>query len=38
MRRLAVNGIYWALGLEDRIPLEGTNVELFEPYDPPPTH
>lgn len=38
MRRLAVNGIYWALGLEDRIPAEGTKVDLVEPYDPPPTH
>ena len=38
MRRLAVNGIYWALGLEDRIPPEGANVELPEPFDPPPTH
>jgi len=38
MRRLAVNGIYWALGMEDRIPSEGTNVELLGTYDPPPVH
>ncbi len=28
MRRLLVNGIYWALGLENRIPATGTNVDL----------
>jgi hypothetical protein len=38
MRRLLVNGIYWALGMEEKIPVEGTNVELLAPYTPPPTH
>jgi len=28
MRRLLVNGIYWALGMEDRIPPQGANVSL----------
>jgi type 1 glutamine amidotransferase len=38
MRRLVVNGIYWALGLDERIPPDGANVEPLGPYDPPPTH
>ena len=32
MRRLAMNGIYWALGME--VPQEGANVEFISAYDP----
>jgi type 1 glutamine amidotransferase len=32
MRKLVINGIYWALGMEDRIPREGANVELLGPF------
>ncbi len=38
VRKLLVNGIYWALGQEKMIPPEGTNVEFIEPYIAPPTH
>ncbi|MFS4415775.1 ThuA domain-containing protein [Maribacter sp. 2307ULW6-5] len=34
MRKLSLNGIYWALGLEDAIPEAGTNVALDRPYEP----
>lgn len=34
MRRLSLNGIYWALGKEDEIPATGVNPELAELYDP----
>ncbi|NHF61183.1 ThuA domain-containing protein [Flavobacteriaceae bacterium TP-CH-4] len=34
MRRLALNGIFWALGREDAIPENGTNVSLDAPYEP----
>ncbi|NDC54170.1 MAG: hypothetical protein EBZ74_07700 [Planctomycetia bacterium] len=34
-RRLLVNGCYWALGLEDRIPPE-SNVDLVGTYEPTP--
>lgn len=34
MRKLAVQGMYWALGLEDKIPAEGVNVEFVSEYDP----
>jgi len=34
MRKLALNGIYWALGLEKRIPKNGVNATLVEPYEP----
>ncbi|MBX9790633.1 MAG: ThuA domain-containing protein [Pirellulales bacterium] len=37
MRRLLVNGIYWALGREAQIPAGGTNVEIVGEYVPPPT-
>ena len=33
-RRLVVNGVYWALGLEDAIPAGGTDVDLVGPYHP----
>jgi type 1 glutamine amidotransferase len=34
MRKLALNGIYWALGNEDAIPENGVNATLKEPYEP----
>jgi type 1 glutamine amidotransferase len=34
MRKLALNGIYWALGLEDEIPNQGINASFASPYDP----
>jgi type 1 glutamine amidotransferase len=37
VRRLLVNGIYWALGKEDQIPKGGTNVEIQGKYVAPPT-
>ena len=33
-RRMLVNGAYWALGMEDQIPAEGTNVELVGEFKP----
>lgn len=37
VRKLLVNGIFWALGRESEIPPPGCDVELLAPYDPPPT-
>lgn len=34
MRKLALNGIYWALGRESEIPEDGVNAQLTETYDP----
>lgn len=34
MRRLSIQGIFWALGLEDKIPEEGLNVEYVGEYEP----
>lgn len=34
MRKLALNAIFWALGLEDKIPSEGANADLIAPYEP----
>lgn len=34
MRRLALNGIYWALGKESEIPDSGLNVEFVGAYEP----
>ncbi len=34
VRRVALNGIFWALGKEESIPTEGTNVALEVPYEP----
>ena len=34
MRKLAANGIYWALGKEADIPKEGLNVDFVDPYEP----
>ncbi len=36
MRRLALNGFFWALGLEDKIPKEGLDADLIGEYDPNP--
>lgn len=37
MRRLSLQGIFWALGLEEEIPQEGLNVDLVGEYDPNPS-
>ena len=34
-RRLAIQSIFWALGLEEEIPAEGLKVDFVRPYDPP---
>lgn len=34
MRRLALNGIYWALNMENKIPPKGINVQLEAAYEP----
>jgi hypothetical protein len=34
VRRLLVNAVYWGLGIEDRIPENGTVVELVGKYEP----
>ena len=36
MRRLSVQGIFWALGLENSIPEHGLNVDFSMEYDPNP--
>ncbi|MCC5908345.1 MAG: ThuA domain-containing protein [Balneolaceae bacterium] len=36
MRRLAIQGFFWALGMEDQIPDEGLNVDILGVYDPNP--
>lgn len=36
MRKLALNGIFWALGLENQIPEGGLNVDLIGDYNPNP--
>lgn len=33
-RRMVVNGVYWALGMEDQIPATGTDVTLVGEYKP----
>ncbi|MBT8485131.1 MAG: hypothetical protein HKO59_07520 [Phycisphaerales bacterium] len=33
-RRMLVNGVYWALGMESLIPSAGTDVRLVGPYEP----
>jgi len=35
MRRLALNGMFWALGRENEIPQGGLNVDFVSDYDPP---
>ena len=34
MRRLAIQGILWALGKEDQIPAEGVKTDTVGEYDP----
>ncbi len=34
MRKLALNGIYWALGLEQKIPVNGVKADFVDPYEP----
>ncbi len=34
MRKLALNGIYWALGLENKIPKNGVNTTIVGKYEP----
>jgi type 1 glutamine amidotransferase len=36
VRRLLVNAVYWALGMEDRIPNSGTDVQLVGTFTPTP--
>ena len=36
MRKLALNGFFWALGREEEIPPEGLNADLVGDYDPNP--
>lgn len=33
-RRLIVNAVYWALGMEEQIPASGTNVEIVGSFEP----
>jgi hypothetical protein len=35
-RRMLVNAVYWCVGLEKKIPKEGTRVDLVQPYNPTP--
>ena len=34
MRKLALNGVFWALGLEEKIPAGGVKADLVGPYEP----
>lgn len=34
MRKLSINGIFWALGMEDQIPAKGLNVDYVGKYEP----
>jgi type 1 glutamine amidotransferase len=34
MRKLALNGILWALGMEDAIPANGSKADFAKPYEP----
>jgi len=34
MRKLSLNGILWALGMEDAIPEDGSNAQFATPYEP----
>lgn len=35
-RRMLINAVYWALGMEDRIPTEGTDADIVGTYEPTP--
>ena len=34
LRRLIVNATYWCVGIEDKIPKDGTRVDLVGKYEP----
>ncbi|WP_165248841.1 ThuA domain-containing protein [Paludisphaera soli] len=34
MRKLALNGVFWALGLEEQIPADGVKADFVAPYEP----
>ena len=34
MRKLALNGVFWALGMEGKIPAQGVKADFVEPYEP----
>tara|TARA_R100001143_G_scaffold63592_2_gene73084 strand:- start:23734 stop:24681 length:948 start_codon:yes stop_codon:yes gene_type:complete len=36
MRRLSIQGIFWAMGLEDQIPESGLDADIIGEYDPNP--
>jgi type 1 glutamine amidotransferase len=38
MRELLINGIYWALGMEEKIPPDGSKAETVGDYTAPETH
>lgn len=38
VRKLLINGIYWGLGQEKKIPADGTDVQFVEAYTAPATH
>ena len=33
-RRMLINGMYWAMGLEASVPQDGSEVDLVEPFEP----
>ena len=33
-RRMLANGVYWALGMEDKIPMSGTKVDVVGEFKP----
>jgi type 1 glutamine amidotransferase len=35
-RRMFVNAVYWALGMEDKIPAEGAKVDIVGEFSPTP--
>ncbi len=35
-RRMLVNAVYWCVGLEKKIPADGTKVDLIQPFNPTP--
>jgi len=37
MRRLSIQGMFWAMGIEDKIPAEGLNVDFVTAYHPNPS-
>ncbi len=37
MRRLSIQGMFWAMGMEDRIPVQGLDVDFVLDYQPNPS-